>query len=195
MDEQSEMLPEGPTEVIDADFTVGQDNIRPLGLDIHSPVFVISALTILVFVVVTLALPESAGEFFKWLRPFLTSNSDWFFLGSANIFVLLALVLMVSPFGSIRIGGPNARPDYSYVGWFAMLFAAGMGIGLMFFGVAEPLSHFGSSLAADAGTAKSWAPLAGAAGDPEKARHLAMSASIYHWALHPWARVEELRME
>jgi BCCT family betaine/carnitine transporter len=68
-----------------------------------------------------------------------------------------------------------------------MLFAAGMGIGLMFFGVSEPISHFGTSVAEDADTAGSWAPLAGAAGDPEGAARLAMAATIYHWALHPWA--------
>ena len=68
-----------------------------------------------------------------------------------------------------------------------MLFAAGMGIGLMFFGVSEPISHFTASLAADAGTPDSWAPLAGAAGDVAEARRLGMAATIFHWGLHPWA--------
>ncbi|HFA60298.1 MAG TPA: BCCT family transporter, partial [Rhodospirillales bacterium] len=112
---------------------------------------------------------------------------DWFFLLSANIFVIVGLVLIVSPLGRVRIGGTEARPDYSYLSWFAMLFAAGMGIGLMFFGVAEPISHYTSSIAENAGTPESWAPLAGAPGDPEAARRLAMAATIFHWALHPWA--------
>jgi len=68
-----------------------------------------------------------------------------------------------------------------------MLFAAGMGIGLMFFGVSEPISHYGSSVAATAGSPESWAPLMGAAGNPAEAAKLGMAATIYHWGLHPWA--------
>jgi hypothetical protein len=71
------------------------------------------------------------------LRGWLTSNLDWFFIGSANIFVLFCLLLIVTPMGKVRLGGKDATPDYSYIGWFAMLFAAGMGIGLMFFGVSS----------------------------------------------------------
>ncbi|MCL4409574.1 MAG: BCCT family transporter, partial [Gammaproteobacteria bacterium] len=85
----------------------------------------------------------------------------------------------------------QADPDFSYIGWFSMLFAAGMGIGLMFYGVSEPITHFstafaGVEVAAD-GTRTDWAPLAGAAGDAEAAARLGMAATIYHWALHPWA--------
>ena len=72
----------------------------------------------------------------------MTSTFNWFFLGAANIFVLFCLFLIVSPYGKIRIGGADAKPEYSYSGWFAMLFAAGMGIGLMFYGVLEPVYHF-----------------------------------------------------
>ncbi|MGR3362043.1 MAG: BCCT family transporter, partial [Paracoccus sp. (in: a-proteobacteria)] len=95
--------------------------------------------------------------------------------------------LIVTPVGSVRLGGANATPDYSYIGWFAMLFAAGMGIGLMFYGVSEPLSHFSTSFAEGAGSPESWAPLSGAEGDAEAARRLGMAATIYHWGLHPWA--------
>jgi BCCT family betaine/carnitine transporter len=133
---------------------------------------------------------DVATEFFGWLRPFLTSTFDWFFLGAANIFVVFCIFLMVSPMGKIRLGGDDATPDYSYLGWFAMLFAAGMGIGLMFFGVSEPMSHFGSSMGGTSmenGVRTDWAPLGAAAGDPEGARNLGMAATIFHWALHPWA--------
>ncbi|MCB1713909.1 MAG: BCCT family transporter, partial [Candidatus Competibacteraceae bacterium] len=147
----------------------------------------ISGLTIIAFVVFSLLMREQASAFFEWMRGGLTSNLDWFFLSAGNIFVVLCLFLIVSPYGSVRLGGTEAKPDYSYAGWFAMLFAAGMGIGLMFFGVAEPISHYSSSIAANAGTPESWAPLAGAAGDPEAARRLAMAATIFHWGLHPWA--------
>ncbi len=74
--------------------------------------------------------------------------------------MLFCLLLIVTPMGKIRLGGADARPDYGYPGWFVMLFAAGMGIGLMFFGVSEPISHFGSSIAEGAGSPESWAPLA-----------------------------------
>jgi betaine/carnitine transporter, BCCT family len=172
-------------------YEIGQDNIKanigPFGLDIHNPVFLISGLGIFAFVIGTLMVPEAATDLFKSMRSWVTINFDWFFLLAGNIFVLFCLVLIVTPMGSIRLGGDDARPDYGYTGWFAMLFAAGMGIGLMFFGVSEPISHFGSSVADTAGSAKSWAPLAGAPGDPAAAAKLGMAATIFHWGLHPWA--------
>ncbi len=177
-------------DAIETDYEIGQDNITPFGLDIHNPVFMISSISIVAFVILTLMFQDSASEFFVWLRNFLTQNFDWFFLSAGNIFVLFCIVLMISPLGKIRLGGPDAEPDYSYMGWFAMLFAAGMGIGLMFFGVSEPISHFNSALggaAMEGGARSDWAPLGAAAGDTEAARNLGMAATIYHWALHPWA--------
>ncbi len=171
-------------------YKIGQDNITPFGLDIHNPVFLVSGISVVAFVFVTLAFQEGSISFFGWLRPFLTSTFDWFFLGAANIFVLFCIFLMVTPYGKIRLGGADATPDYNYAGWFAMLFAAGMGIGLMFFGVSEPMSHFASSMGGttvENGVRTDWAPLGGAAGDPIAARNLGMAATIFHWALHPWA--------
>jgi len=183
--------PEGPANLIDTEYEVGQDNISmsvgPFGLDIHNPVFAVSGLTIVAFVFITLAFQESAGAAFGDLRNWLTGTFDWFFLTAANIFVLLCLFLIFSPYGKVRIGGKDATPDYSYTGWFAMLFAAGMGIGLMFYGVSEPISHYSSSVADNAGTPESWAPLGGAAGNPAEAADLGMAATIFHWGLHPWA--------
>ncbi|TPW29194.1 BCCT family transporter [Martelella alba] len=183
--------PEGETDLIETDYEIGQDNITtsigPFGLDVHNPVFAISGLTIVAFVLVTLAFQSEAGSLFNGLRDWLTSTFDWFFLLAANVFVVLCLFLIVSPYGKIRLGGSEATPDYSYSGWFAMLFAAGMGIGLMFYGVSEPISHYTSSVAANAGTPESWAPLGGAPGNEEAARQLAMAATIFHWSLHPWA--------
>ena len=173
------------------DYKIGQDNITPFGLDIHNPVFLISGISVVAFVIITLMFQEQAAEFFKWLRPAVTSTFDWFLLSSANIFVIFAFFLAVTPLGKVRLGGQDATPDYSYVGWFSMLFAAGMGIGLMFFGVSEPLSHFGSSMGGitvgDNGIRTDWAPLGAAVGDAEGARNLAMAATIFHWGLHPWA--------
>ena len=172
------------------DYEVGQDNVRVMGLDVHNPVFFVSAVVIVAFVVLTLMFQEGAEAFFGWLRPALTAFFDWPLLMAANLFVVFAIVLVVTPLGSVRLGGPDAKPDYGYPGWFAMLFAAGMGIGLMFFGVSEPLSHYDSSIGGavvEGGARTDWAPLGGAAEDPEAARALAMGATIFHWGLHPWA--------
>ncbi|MDP2746439.1 BCCT family transporter [Pseudomonas sp.] len=186
--------PSGEANLIDTDYVIGQDNIKgqfSFALDIHGKVFSISALTIVLFVVLTLALQNHVEPLFSAMRGWLTHHLAWFFLGSANIFVLLCLGLIVSPLGKVRLGGMDATADYSYAGWFSMLFAAGMGIGLMFYGVAEPMSHFSAAMGGvsvgEDGIRTDWAPLAGAAGDAEAAARLGMAATIFHWGLHPWA--------
>ncbi|MDI4636979.1 MULTISPECIES: BCCT family transporter [Halomonadaceae] len=185
--------PEGPANLIDTDYVIGQDNVttRRFGLDVdlHGKVFTISSLLILFFVFLTLALQDQVEPIFNAIFAFLTGNMSWFFLLAANIFVLLAVVLIFTPMGKIRIGGAHATPDFSYLGWFAMLFAAGMGIGLMFYGVSEPLTHFGTAIGGTSmedGVRTDWAPLGAAAGDQDGAMSLAMAATIFHWGLHPW---------
>ena len=160
---------------VETDYEVGQDNVQIFGLDLHNPVFFVSGLVIVAFVIFTLMFQEMAGELLGTLRPWLTSTFDWVFMIAGNFFVLFCLFLIVSPWGKIRIGGADAKPDYSYAGWFAMLFAAGMGIGLMFFGVLEPVYHFQTP------------PLGVDAADIEAARSVGMAATIFHWGLHPWA--------
>jgi len=146
-----------------------------LGLDIHNPVFAISALSVIALVTVTLLYPALATELFLGMKTWVTSTFDWFFLISANFFILFCIAIATSRFGKIRLGGPDAKPQYNYGGWLAMLFAAGVGIGLMFFGVYEPLTHTLNS------------PLGI---DPQNiavAREAGMSATIFHWGLHAWA--------
>jgi len=185
--------PEGAADIIETEFEIGQDNIEgnvgPFGFDIHNPVFLISGLSVVAFVIYALVVPQQAADFFGWLRPALTSTFDWFFLSSANIFVLFCLMLIVSPWGSVRLGGQEATPDYSYLGWFAMLFAAGMGIGLMFFGVLEPAYYFGTPWGdAPLGTVRPFDENGAlVAANVEEARRMALAATSYHWALHPWA--------
>jgi BCCT family betaine/carnitine transporter len=188
------MIPDGDVNPIDTDYQVGQDNIivnvGPFGLDIHNRVFAVSGLAVIAFVLLTLLFHNQVEPLFGSIRSWLTTNLSWFFLSAGNIFVIVCLGLIVSPLGRIRLGGTEATPDYSYTAWFSMLFAAGMGIGLMFYGVSEPLSHFGSSFAGistENGVRTDWAPLGAAAGDAEAAARLGMAATIYHWALHPWA--------
>ncbi|EHD0105769.1 BCCT family transporter [Vibrio parahaemolyticus] len=186
--------PDGKVNAIDTDYQIGQDNVAlkvgPFGLDIHNRVFAISGMAIVLFVVATLTFRQQVEPFFAGLRAGLVSNLDWFFLASGNVFVIVCLVLIVTPLGRVRIGGTEATPDYSYAGWLAMLFAAGMGIGLVFFGVSEPMSHFSSALGGvniENGVRTDWAPLGGAVGDTDAASALGMAATIYHWALHPWS--------
>ncbi len=186
--------PTGDANLIDTDYVIGQDNIQgqfSFSLDIHGKVFSISAITAIIFVILALALQNQVEPLFSALRDWLTSNLAWFFIGAANIFVLLCLGLIVSPLGKVRIGGMEATPDYSYLSWFSMLFAAGMGIGLMFYGVSEPMSHYSSAMAGisvgEDGLRTDWAPLGGAAGNSEEAVRLGMAATIFHWGLHPWA--------
>ncbi|MFW9737095.1 BCCT family transporter [Vibrio parahaemolyticus] len=186
--------PDGKVNAIDTDYQIGQDNVAlkvgPFGLDIHNRVFAISGMAIVLFVVATLTFRQQVEPFFADLRAWLVSNLDWFFLASGNVFVIVCLVLIVTPLGRVRIGGTEATPDYSYAGWLAMLFAAGMGIGLVFFGVSEPMSHFSSALGGvniENGVRTDWAPLGAAVGDTDAASALGMAATIYHWALHPWS--------
>ena len=158
-----------------SEYKLGQDNVNLFGLDLHNPVFFVSGLVIVAFVLIVFAFQKEAAAALGALRPWLTSTFDWVFMIAANIFVLFCLFLIFSPLGKIRIGGADAKPDYSYAGWFAMLFAAGMGIGLMFFGVLEPINHFKSP------------PLGVDATNAEAAQAIGMAATIFHWGLHPWA--------
>ena len=161
----------------DTEYELGQDNVEILGMDVHNPVFGISALLIIVFVAGTIMFPELANSYLGAVKNWCLVNFDWFFMGSANVLVLFCLFLVFSRFGKVRLGGESAKPDFNRTSWFSMLFAAGMGIGLMFWGVAEPMAYFsgwgGTPLAVEA-----WTP---------EAAELAMAATLYHWGLHAWA--------
>ncbi|RDD66494.1 BCCT family transporter [Thalassococcus profundi] len=182
--------PDGQVNMIDTDYDIGQDNIDgkvgPFGFDIHNPVFVISGLSVVIFVIYALMFNEQASEIFGALRPWLTSTFDWFFMLAANIFVIFCLFLIVSPWGSVRLGGTEATPDYTYLGWFAMLFAAGMGIGLMFFGVLEPVYHM--AISSPLGVPSPFAEDGTLIPENvEAARSIGLAGTIFHWGLHPWA--------
>ena len=158
-----------------ADYELGQDNIQLFGLDIHNPVFVVPSLTVIGFVAGVLVFQEDAAATFGMLRSWLTSTFDWVLMAAANLFLLFCLLLLVTPLGRVRLGGPHARPDYSAGAWFAMLFAAGVGIGLMFFGVAEPVEHFLQP------------PLGSDGTDAAAAQRIGIAATIFHWGVHGWA--------
>ncbi|MBV7316348.1 BCCT family transporter [Shewanella sp. NIFS-20-20] len=188
------MSPDGEVNPIDTDYRVGQDNIAlsigPFGLDFHNRVFIISTLLSLVVVIITLMFQQTVEPAFTAIKQWITSSLDWFFLSTANIILLVCLSLVLSPLGRVRIGGTQATPDYGYIPWFSMLFAAGMGIGLMFFGVAEPISHYSAAVGGpiiDHGLRVDMAPMLGALNDPSSAQDIAMASTILHWGLHPWA--------
>ncbi|MEH6393712.1 BCCT family transporter [Pseudoalteromonas sp.] len=160
------------------DYTVGQDNIQKWGFDVHNPVFGTSAGLVLIFLIaVLISDPDSAKAMLDGIKFDIINTFDSFLMWSANIFLLFCIGLIFSPYGKIRLGGVSARPTHSRLSWMAMLFAAGMGIGLMFWGVAEPVAYY---------TGWYETPLNVTPNTPEAAK-LAMGATMFHWGLHPWA--------
>ncbi|MES1942263.1 High-affinity choline uptake protein BetT [Salinisphaera sp. T5B8] len=164
-------------ERYDFDYEIGEDNIHPWGLELHNPVFIWSAVLIVLFVIGSMLFPDIAKSGLSGAKNWVINSFDWLFLSAGNVFVLFSLALIFLPHGRIRLGGEDAVPSFSRLSWFAMLFAAGMGIGLMFWSVAEPVGYF---------TEWSGTPLNTPGGD-EASKTAAMGAVMYHWALHPWA--------
>ncbi|GAB7220207.1 BCCT family transporter [Vibrio comitans] len=160
------------------DYQIGQDNVQKWGFDVHNAVFSASAGLTIVFLLAMVFLDadtaKSALDGLKWQ---IIGSFDALFIWAGNIFVIFCLGLIVSPYGKIRLGGKDAVAEYSVLSWIAMLFAAGMGIGLMFWSVAEPVAYF---------TGWYETPLNVEANTPEAAK-LALGATMYHWGLHPWA--------
>ncbi len=160
------------------DYTVGQDNIQKWGFDVHNAVFSVSAGLIIIFLIAVLVFDAgTAKTALDGVKNSIINSFDYLFVLSGNIFVLFCLALVVSPFGKIRLGGDDAKAEHSYLSWLAMLFAAGMGIGLMFWSVAEPAAYF-----------TDWygTPLNVTPNTPEAAQ-MALGATMFHWGLHPWA--------
>ena len=163
--------------VYDTDYETGQDNVAVMGFDLHNPVFFISAAAIISFIVGTLLFPQQAASWMNGAKDWTVTNFDWFFVIATNIVLIFCVGVGISPLGRIRLGGAQARPDFSTVSWLSMLFSAGVGIGLIFYGAAEPMAYytnwFGTPLNVESLT-------------PE-ARRLAFSATIFHWGLTPWS--------
>lgn len=164
-------------DIYDTDYEIGQDNVQKFGMDIHHPVFWISAIFVVLFVIGTLIAPGLAKETFDGAKTWSIDHFDWLFMASANIFVLFCLALIVLPVGRIRLGGVDAKPEFSTMSWFAMLFAAGMGIGLMFWSVAEPTAYYTDW----------WGTPLGVEPRTPGGADAALGATMFHWGLHPWA--------
>ena len=160
------------------DYTIGQDNVQKWGFDVHNPVFGISAALITIFLIAVLAVePETAKKALDGLKWDIIGTFDSFFVWSVNILLIFIVGVCISPYGKIRLGGENATAEHSLISWFAMLFAAGIGIGLMFWGTSEPLAYY---------TGWYKTPLGVEPNTPE-ALDVAMGAVMYHWGFHAWA--------
>ena len=133
-----------------------------------------SAGLILAIVLWGIVAPDSLGAAFDMLLTVITRDFGWLYLWVVLGLVVLAVVLAFSRYGDLKLGAEDDEPEFSIGSWFAMLFAAGMGIGLVFWGVAEPISHYG-------------APPPGIAANTPEAANAAMRYSFFHWGLHPWA--------
>uniref|UniRef100_UPI003898FD41 BCCT family transporter n=1 Tax=Alteriqipengyuania halimionae TaxID=1926630 RepID=UPI003898FD41 len=142
-------------------------------MDVNPPVFFISAGLILAFAIYGAVFSEHAAALFTKVQAFIVADFGWFYIAVVAGFLLFVIFLMVSRYGDIRLGPDDSEPDYSYVSWLAMLFSAGMGIGLVFFGVAEPVLHYSN-------------PPVGEGGTLDSARQ-AMVLTFVHWGIHAWA--------
>ncbi|PEN11106.1 choline transporter [Longibacter salinarum] len=141
---------------------------------VNGAVFFPSAALILAFVAFGAVFTDTARGVFTTVQSTITMYSGWFYTLAVGIFLIFVIGLAVSPYGRVKLGPKDSEPDYSYTGWFAMLFSAGMGIGLLFYSVAEPVIHFLS-------------PPGGASGGTVEAAREAMQITFFHWGVHAWA--------
>ncbi len=162
----------------DSDREPGDTNIQGLGFDVHPVVFPVALALITLFVAVTLGLGDQASQAYNTVFNFVNGTFGWFYIIGANIFIGTILFFAFSKYGNIRIGGVNAEKEFSDFAWMAMLFSAGMGIGLMFFSVAEPMFHINDIPPAFGGVE---------AANTNAAATAAMAQTFFHWGFHPWA--------
>ena len=143
------------------------------GFIIDRQVFVPSATILLILVGFSAMAPESAGGLFQTIQNTIITYASWYYVLVVAVILVTVTAVTFSRFGDIKLGPDHSEPDYSFLSWFAMLFSAGMGIGLMFFGVAEPVMHFLNPPLGDGGT-----PAAAAQ---------AMELTFFHWGIHAWS--------
>lgn len=151
----------------------GDENVVKPRVIINPPVFFGASLLILLIVVYAGLMPDHADVLFRNLQDAVVDTAGWFYLLAVAVFLVFSLGLAFSSHGSIKLGPDDSLPEFRYGSWIAMLFSAGMGIGLMFFAVAEPLMHFAD-------------PPVGEGGTVEAARE-AMALTFFHWGIHAWA--------
>ena len=143
------------------------------GLEANIPVFFGSVILIFAVVLYGGFASEQAAAVFSTIQAGIIERFGWLYVLAVASFVVFVLIVGAGPMGRIRLGPDDSEPDFSYVSWFAMLFSAGMGIGIMFFGVAEPVLHFASPPTGE--------------GETVDAARQAMEISFFHWGVHAWA--------
>ncbi|UTR11025.1 BCCT family transporter [Evansella sp. LMS18] len=141
-----------------------------------TPVFYISLAIAIAFILWGVIAPVNMEAVTSEIQGFLTNQFGWFYLLAATGFLAFALFLIVSPWGRIKLGKQDEEPEYNYLTWFSFLFTAGMGIGLVFWGAAEPINHFMYP-----------PPAEGVEPGDQRAAGVALRYSFFHWGLHPWA--------
>jgi choline/glycine/proline betaine transport protein len=141
--------------------------------NVNPNVFLSTVLIIGLFLAVVVLAPNSFDLITKQLNQWVTDSFSWFYVLSVAIFLILLIYIALSDMGKIKLGPDHSQPTYSNGSWFAMLFTAGMGIGLMFFGVAEPVMHYVSPPTGE--------------GETIQAAQTAMQVTFFHWGLHAWA--------
>ncbi|UOQ44382.1 BCCT family transporter [Halobacillus salinarum] len=140
-----------------------------------TPVFIISAIVVTILVIIGAINPSGFGAVATQLFNFTTINFGWFYLLSVFMFVLFLAALAISKYGKIRLGPPDSRPEYPFFTWIGMLFSAGFGAGLVFWGVAEPMSHYFKT------------PFQGLEGQTDEAARVAMGYAFFHWGISQWS--------
>lgn len=143
-------------------------------MEVHAPVFWPAAVLVIAFVTISIIKQHEMLTIFRSLQDGIATVTGWFFVLTVNFLLGFALILAFTRYGNIRLGGPKATPEFTTVGWFSMLFSAGMGIGLLFWSVGEPLTHFANP------------PLAGVEPRSAEAAKVAMSFTLLHWGFHAW---------
>ncbi|SCC72260.1 BCCT family transporter [Acinetobacter albensis] len=141
--------------------------------NVNPNVFLSTVVIIGLFLAVVVLAPNSFDLITKQLNQWVTDSFSWFYVLSVAIFLILLIYIALSDMGKIKLGPDHSQPTYSNGSWFAMLFTAGMGIGLMFFGVAEPVMHYVSPPTGE--------------GETIQAAQTAMQVTFFHWGLHAWA--------
>ena len=144
--------------------------------ELRKPVFIPASIVIFALIAFAVIYAGTAADAFETLNNVISDGVGWWYILSATGFVIFALYCGISRIGNIRLGRDDEQPEFGMLSWFAMLFSAGMGIGLVFYGVAEPLSHYVNP------------PVAGQiAGSTDAAANQAMELTLFHWGLHAWA--------
>lgn len=138
-----------------------------------SPVFLISAIIVFAIVLIGVFIPTQFGEFTNTIKLWITDKLGWYYLILTTIIVFFCIFLIFSPIGKLKLGRPNDKPEFNTVSWFAMLFSAGMGIGLVFYGAAEPISHFASPPNANPQSTEAFTE--------------SLRSTFFHWGFHAWA--------